>query len=67
MYLSFQYTRSRAERMSGYRRIFPPNHEADLGSKSKGDTMRRRRGGGKTLYGNVGHNQGFDSTSKFKT
>jgi len=27
---------------------------ADLGSKIKGDTMGRRRGGGKTLCENVG-------------
>ena len=43
--------------MSGYRRIFPPNHEAELGSKSKGDTMGRRQN---IVNENVGHNQGFD-------
>ena len=51
-------------RMLGYRRIFPPNQRAKLGSKSKGDTMGRRQN---IVNGNVGHNQGFDVHSKYNT
>ena len=51
-------------RMLGYRRIFPPNQRANLGSKSKGDTMGRRQN---IVNENVGHNQGFDEQSKYKT
>ena len=56
---SLQYSRLWANRILYFCNIFPPNRKANFGSTTKGDTMRRRRGGGKSLYMNMGQYQGF--------